>query len=60
MDCVTRHGYVDQMGACEDGGGDCGCEAEELAASFEDTFVKDFKLFRCGRYELAGIGECGD
>ena len=36
------------------------CEAEDLAAPFEDTLVKDFKLFRCGRYELASVGESGD
>ena len=60
MDCVTGHGYVDHMGACEDGGGECGCEAEDLAAPFKDTLVKDFELFRCGRDELAGVGESGD
>ena len=60
VDCVTGHGYVDHMGACEDGGGECGCEAEDLAAPFKDTLVKDFELFRCGRDELAGVGESGD
>ena len=60
VDCVTGHGYIDHMGACEDGGGECGCEAENLAAPFKDTLVKDFELFRCGRDEFAGIGESGD
>ena len=60
VDSVTGHGYVVYMGACEDGGGECGYEAEDLAAPFEDTLVKDFKLFRCGRDELAGVGESGD
>ena len=60
VDCVTGHGYVNHMRAGEDSGRECEREAEDLAAPFEDTFVKDFKLFRCGRYELAGIGESGD
>ena len=60
VDCITGHGYIDHVGAGEDGSGECGCEAEDLAASFEDTLVKDFKLFRCGRDELAGVGESGD
>ena len=60
VDCVTGHGYVDHMGAHEDGGGECGCETENLAAPFGDTLVKDFKLLRCGRDELAGVGESGD
>ena len=60
MDCITGHGYIDHVGACEDGSGECGSEAEDLAAPFENTLVKDFKLFRCGRYELAGVGESGD
>ena len=45
VDCVTGHGYVDHVGACEDCSGECGCEAEDLAAPFEDTLFKDFKLF---------------
>ena len=60
VDCVTGHGYIDHVGACEDGSRECGCEVENLAALFEDTLVKDFKLFRCGRYELADICESGD
>ena len=60
VDCVTGHGYIDHMGACKDGGEECGCEAENLAAPFKDTLVKDFELFRCGRDELAGVGESGD
>ena len=52
VDCITGHGYIDHVGAC----GECGCEAEDLAAPFEDTLVKDFKLFN----ELAGVGESGD
>ena len=60
VDCITGHGSDDHVGAGEDGSGDCGCEAEDLAAPFEDALVKDFKLFRCGRDELAGVGESGD
>ena len=45
---------------CEDGGRECGCEAQDLAALFEDAFVQDLQLFGCGRDELAGVGESGD
>ena len=60
VDCVTGHGYVDHMGASEDCGWECGCEAEDLAAPFEDTLVQDLQLLGRGRDELAGIGESGD
>ena len=60
VDCVTGHGYVDHMGASENGGWECGCEAEDLAAPFEDAFVQSLQLFGCGRDELAGIGESWD
>ena len=60
VDCVTGHGYVNHMRAGEDGGRECGREAEDLVAPLEDTLVKDFKLFRCGRDELAGVGESED
>ena len=35
-------------------------EAENLAAPFKNTLVKDFKLLRCGRDESVGVGESGD
>ena len=60
VDCVTGHGYIDHVGACEVGNGECGGEAENLAVPFKDTLGKNFKLFRCGRDELAGVGESGD
>ena len=60
VDCVTGRGYIDHMGACEDGSREGGCEAENLAAPFKDTLVKDFELFKCGRDELASVGESGD
>ena len=60
VDCVAGHGYVDHMGAGENGGWEYGREVEDLAAPFEDAFVQDLKLFGCGRDELAGVGESGD
>ena len=39
---------------------ECGCEAEDLAAPFEDAFVQRLQLFGCGRDELAGVGESWD
>ena len=39
VNCVAGHGYVDHVGASEDGGGECRCEAEDLVALFEDAFV---------------------
>ena len=41
MDCITGHGYVYHVGACENRGWNGWCEAEDLAASFEDPFVQD-------------------
>ena len=60
MDCVTEHGYVDHMGAGEDGCWERRCEAEDLTALFEDAFVRNLQLFECGRDELAGLGESRD
>jgi len=40
MDCVTGHGYVYHVRACEDRGWKCWCEAEDLAAPLEDSFVQ--------------------
>ena len=54
------HGFVNHMLAGEDGGRECGCEAEDLAAPFEDAFVQSLQLFGCGRDELAGISESWD
>ena len=60
VDCVAGHGYVDHMRASEDSGWECGCEAEDSAAPFEDAFVQSLQLFGRGRDELAGVGESGD
>ena len=40
MDCITGHGYVYHVRACEDRGRKCWCEAEDLAAPLEDSFVQ--------------------
>ena len=60
VDCIAGHGYVDHVGAGSDGSWERGCEAEDLAAPFEDAFVQSLQLFRRGRDELAGVGESGD
>ena len=60
VDCVTGHGYVDHMGACKDGGWECGCEVEDLAAPFEDAFAQDLQLFGPGWDNMDGVGESGD
>ena len=57
MDCVTGHGYVYHVRACEDRGWKCWCEAEDLAAPLEDSFVQYLWLLGCRRYELAGVRE---
>ena len=41
VDCVAGHGYVDHVGAGLDGSWESGCEAEDLAAPFEDVLVQD-------------------
>ena len=57
MDCITGHGYVYHVRACEDRGCKCWCEAGDVAASLEDPFVQYLQLLGCGRYELAGVRE---
>jgi len=57
MDCITGHGYVYHVRACEDRSWKCWCEAEDLAALLKDPFVQYLQLLGCGRYELAGVRE---
>ena len=60
VDCVTGYGYVDHVGAGQDRCREGGREPEDLVAPLEDAFVQSLKLFRCGRDELACVGEPGD
>ena len=48
------------MGAGEDGCWECGREAKDSAAPFEDAFVQDLQLIGRGQDELAVVGESGD
>ena len=60
MGCITGHGYVDHVGACEYRSWEGGREAKDWAALFEDPFVHDLELLGCWRYELTGVCEARD
>ena len=55
LDSVAGHWNFEELGACHNGSGECWCEAEDLAAPFEDFLVHCFHLLGVRRDKLAGI-----
>ena len=55
LDSVAEHWKFVELGASHDDSWECWCEAEDLAAPFEDFLVHCFHLLGVRRYKLAGI-----